>query len=92
MIPYLMLPEVKAVRYQLDNISAGGAQQELWFPGRSKAAWRPNYVGSSLAKPRASHQGAAFLALHMNKNPSNCGENKSNMIRHDIYCGMFCCE
>eukprot|EP00435_Cladocopium_sp_Y103_P027979 s595_g6.t4 len=27
-----------AVRYQLDNISAGGAQQELWIPGRSKAA------------------------------------------------------
>jgi len=27
-----------AVRYQLDNISAGGAQQELWLPGRSKAA------------------------------------------------------
>lgn len=27
-----------AVRYQLDNISAGGAQQKLWIPGRSKAA------------------------------------------------------
>ena len=30
----------KAVRYQLDNISAGGAQQKLWIPGRSKAVWR----------------------------------------------------
>eukprot|EP00913_Durusdinium_trenchii_P003882 g3591.t1 len=27
-----------AVRYELDNISAGGVQRELWCPGRSKPA------------------------------------------------------